>query len=115
MIRARMHGDEIDYVTQPGAVSQITEDSGEQKRARSQDAVIVSRRAQKIIEDGQRGGYRQPHKKPSCKTSAFLQLAESDTPGFSAYTKSKKPRMIGRSSPKRSARTAQALVDWSTR
>ena len=74
-----MHGDEINYITQPGAVSQIPEDSGQQKRTRSQDAVVVSRRAQEIVEDGQRRGYRQHHKKPTCKTSAFLQLAESNT------------------------------------
>lgn len=74
-----MHGDEINYITQPGAVGQIPYDAGQQERTRSQDTVVVSRRAQEIVEDCQRRGYRQHHKKPASKTSTFLQLAEGNT------------------------------------
>ncbi len=74
-----MDSDEINYITEPGAVGQIPDDSGEQQRTRSQHTVVVSRRAQEIVKDGQRRGYRQHYKKPASKTSAFLQLAEGNT------------------------------------
>jgi hypothetical protein len=78
MIRTRMHGDEINHVSQPGAVSQISDYACQQERTSSQDAVVVSWRAQEIIEDSYRGKYGQHHKKPAPKAPTFLQLTESD-------------------------------------
>src|SRR5688572_10681643 len=78
MIRTSMHGDEVNYITQPDAVSQVPENSGQQKRARSQDAVVVSWGAKEKIKDCHRSRDRQSHEKPACKASAILQLAKRD-------------------------------------
>ena len=75
-----MHNYEINYVPEPGAVSQVTGYSCEQERASSQDAIIVSRIAQKIIKHCHSGRDGQHNKEPSSKTSAFLQLTKSDSP-----------------------------------
>ena len=73
-----MHHNEVNNVAKPDAVSQIAGDSGEQERASAQDAIVVSRSAQKIIKHGHRGRDGKNHKEPSSKTSAFLQLAKSN-------------------------------------
>ena len=73
-----MHNYEINYVPKPGAVSQVTGYSCEQERASSQDAIVVSRSAQKVIKHRHRGRDGQPHKEPSSKTSAFLQTTKGD-------------------------------------
>ena len=73
-----MQNNKIDYVAQPDAISQITCDSRQQKRARAQDAIVASRRAQKIIKHGHRGGDRQHDEEPASEGPTFLQLTESD-------------------------------------
>ena len=75
-----MHDNEINNVTKTAAVSQITGDSGEQERASSKNAIVVSRSAQKIIKNGHGGGDGKHHKEPPSKASAFLQLTKSDAP-----------------------------------
>src|SRR6185437_6665205 len=74
---AGVHDNEINNVPKAGAVSQITGDSGEQERASPQNAIVVSRSAQKVIEHGHRGGDGKHHEEPPSKTSAFLQLTKS--------------------------------------
>ena len=73
-----MHDNEINNVPKPDAVGQITGDSGEQERASSKTAIVVSRSAQKIIKNGHGGGDSKHDKEPPSKASAFLQLAKSD-------------------------------------
>ena len=73
-----MHDNEINNVTKTGAVSQITRDSGEQERASSQNAIVVSRSAQKIIKHSHGGGDGKHHKEPSSKAATLLQLTKSD-------------------------------------
>ena len=73
-----MHDNEINNVPKPDAVGQITGDSGEQERASSKNAIVVSRSAQKIIKNGHGGGDGKHDKEPPSKASAFLQLAKSD-------------------------------------
>jgi hypothetical protein len=80
MPRTCVQDDKIDYLNQPGAIGQITGDARQQKRASSEDPIVVSRRAHKIIEDGYRGGDCKHYKEPTPKTPTLLQLTESDSP-----------------------------------
>lgn len=77
-----MQDDEIDHIAQANAVSQIPYNSRQQERACSQNAIVVARRAQKVIEHSQRGSYCQYYKKPTSKGPTFLQLPESDAAIF---------------------------------
>src|SRR6267378_2005405 len=74
-----MDDNEINYVPKPGAICQIAGNSRQQKRARSEDSIVVSRRAQKIVEDGHGGCDGQHNEEPATETPALLQLTKSDS------------------------------------
>ena len=73
-----MQHNEIDHVTEPRAIGQISGDACEQKRAGSQDAIVVSRRAQEIIKHCHCCRDCKHYEEPASEASAFLQLAKSD-------------------------------------
>ena len=73
-----MQHNKVNNVAQPDAIGQITCDSRQQKRARPQDAIVVSRRPQKIKKHRYRRGDCQHDEEPASERPAFLQLTESD-------------------------------------
>ena len=73
-----MQDDKIDYVTKAGAIGEITCDSCKQKRASSQDSIIVSRRAQKIRKHRSGSDDCKHYEEPASEGPAFLQLTESN-------------------------------------
>ena len=78
MIIAGMQNNEIDHVTEANAIGEIAADAGEQQRASSEHAIVVSGSAYEIVKDRDRGGNRQHDEEPPAKRAAFLELAESD-------------------------------------
>src|SRR5215211_6104974 len=82
MIVAGMQDDEIDHVAEPDAVSQVSENARKQQRTRAEDAIVVSRRAQEVIENGDGREYCQHDEEPATKRATFLQLSKRDTGVF---------------------------------
>ncbi len=83
MIIAGVQDDEIDNVTEAGAIGQVTQDSGEQKRTGAEHAIVVSRCSHEVIKDRDRREHCQDHKKPAAKRTALLQLTKCDAGIFS--------------------------------
>src|ERR1051325_6343197 len=90
VIVACVQHDEIDDVTETSAVSQVAEDAREQQRARSENTIVIPRRAQEIVKDRYRSKHCQHYEKPTAKRAAFLQLSKRDARVFSV-DKLKKP------------------------
>ena len=78
MIAAGVQDDEIDHVAESKAIGQVSENTREQQRARTQNSIVVSRRAHEVIENCDGGEHRQHDEKPATKRTAFLQLTKSD-------------------------------------
>src|SRR6185503_12466465 len=78
MIVARVHDDEVDDEPQAHAVSQIAEDTGEQQRTGTENAIVITRRLHKVIKDCHAGGGGEYDEEPARKRAAILKVAESD-------------------------------------
>ena len=82
MILAGVQLDEIDHEPQAHSISQISGDACQQQRARTQNAIIITRGAKEIKQHRDRSRGRQDYEKPAPKGAAFLQLTERDASVF---------------------------------
>lgn len=83
MVLAGVQHNEIDNVTEAGAVSQIAQNAGEQQRTSSENTIVVAWRAHEVIKNRDGSQCGQDDKEPATEGAAFLQLAKSDPRVFS--------------------------------
>src|ERR1041384_3134801 len=76
VIVAGMEHDEVDNITEPDAIGQVTQDAGKQQRTGSEHTIVVTRRAEEIVKDGDGGSTGQHNEEPAAKRSAFLQMTK---------------------------------------
>src|SRR5215213_4798107 len=83
MIAAGVQHNEIDNITEAGAVSEVAQNACEQKRTSSENAIVASWSAHEVIKDCHRSQYGQDDEKPPSERAAFLQLSKRDARVFS--------------------------------
>src|SRR5437764_14838384 len=69
---------EVDHESEPHAVRQISQDAGEQQRARAENSIIIAFRAKKINQHRGCCGSGEHYKEPACERAAFLQLSKGN-------------------------------------
>src|SRR5689334_1118583 len=79
VILSGVHVNEIDHKSEPYAVRQISQDAGEQKRARAENSIIVALRAKEINQDGNGRGTGEHYEEPAPERATLLQLSEGNT------------------------------------
>src|SRR5687768_7198889 len=68
--------DEVDYISESRAVRQVSQNTSQQQRTRTEHPIVISRRAQKIVKDPAGSQRRQHHEEPPTKRSGTLHLAK---------------------------------------
>src|SRR5438067_6165915 len=68
----------VDHESKPHAVRQISQDAGEQQRARAENSIIIAFRAKKINQHRGCCGSGEHYKEPASERAAFLQLSKGN-------------------------------------